>query len=234
MTISTIDSNTSLEDRNNNNDDATHELLEDNSPDSTSAITDEHSEEIKQARLAKRQESMQLANKLSEHYPAIFPKTGLGRPVALAIGLHKELLPIVQSWGHSAVTLRSVLAWYTRQLRYQRALLFSECRVNLDGSQAEPITEEQKSLAKENIEKIESWLAENKPDKIKKMNERKARVIEQKKKPTQNFASKKKKTSTPSVKQREPEKIKHSPTSNTSSHQTMDEKIQGLMSKFNQ
>ncbi len=123
-----------------------------------------------------RTDAKSLLLKLTETYPDIFPKAGTGRPVALAIGLHKSLLPIVKAWGFDGTVLRSALSWYTKQLRYQRALVNSEFRINLDGTHGEVITPEQKEHARLKITETENWLAENKPEKANAIAERKKEI----------------------------------------------------------
>lgn len=129
--------------------------------------------EKEEARKRRLQESKALLNKLTEVYPNIFPHPKNSRPVPLAIGLHKELQPIVKEWGFSAVTLRSALAWYTKQLRYQKAVLHSEYRINLDGTEGELVLESHKEVAKENIARIEAWLLKHKPNALAHKNPQK-------------------------------------------------------------
>lgn len=137
-----------------------------------------------------RIDAKSLLLRLTETYPDIFPKAGTGRPVALAIGLHKSLLPIVKEWGFDGTVLRSTLSWYTKQLRYQRAIVNSEYRVNLDGTQGEIITQEQKEHARLKITETEKWLVENKPEKANA-------IAERRKEFAQNKQSKKEIASTP-------------------------------------
>lgn len=180
-------------------------------------------EEAKEARAKRVEDSRALLAKLAEAYPKIFPHPKDGRPVALAIGLHKELQPIVKEWGFSPATLRSALAWYTKQLRYQNAVLHATHRTNLDGSDAEEILEEHKTLAKENIAKIEAWLSENRPDALKRTEPKKRtqkprRQGQAKRRPNNNAG-------------RNDKAAGKSAPANT---QTLDEKMQSLLDKFNQ
>lgn len=183
--------------------------------------TSNEEEHLKQNREAQRaarakrvEESRALLAKLSEEYPDIFPHPKDGRPVVLAIGLHKELVPIVQEWGFSGATLRSGLAWYTKQLRYQRALVHAKYRTNLDGSQAEEILDEHREVAKAAIEKIEQWLAKNRPEALK-------REEPKKRTPKGRNSSR-------------PKAEKKSAKSAPKPKMSLDEKMQSLMEKFNQ
>ena len=171
-----------------------------------------------EARQKRIETSQQLLQKLSEAYPAIFPQPKDGRPVALTIGIHKQLIPIVTEWGFSAVNLRSALSWYTKQLRYQQAVVHATHRTNLDGTDAEIIDDEHRQLAKENVEKIQAILTKKNPERAKKRTEKRAENAPKNRKPkaprTNNAAS---------AKKAEPKETL-----------TLDEKMQSLLNKFNQ
>lgn len=171
-----------------------------------------------EARQKRIEISQQLLQKLSEEFPNIFPKPKDGRPVALAIGIHKQLIPIVTEWGFSAVNLRSALAWYTKQLRYQQAVVHAPHRTNLDGTEAEAIDDEHRTLAKENVEKIQALLAKKNPERAKKRAEKQAQKAPRNRKPKapKAHASTAKKA------------VEKAP------QQTLDEKMQSLLNKFNQ
>ncbi len=163
--------------------------------------------------------SQALLKKLAEAYPAIFPLPKDGRPVALAIGIHKQLIPVVTEWGFSAVNLRSALAWYTKQLRYQQAVLHASHRINLDGSEAEAIDDAHKALAKENVDKIQAYLAKKNPERAKKRTEKRKAAPK---------ARKPRAAKTDSIPQ------KAANTHQTSEPRSLDEKMQSLLNKFNQ
>ena len=110
-----------------------------------------------------RQTAKKLLDKLFEAYPAVFPAPGKGKPVPLAIGIHKELLPVIKEWGFDYLSLRMAMAWYTRQLRYQRVIAASSHRVKLSGEQAEEITEENKQLALQKVSEINALRALKEP-----------------------------------------------------------------------
>lgn len=171
-----------------------------------------------EARQKRIEISQQLLQKLSEEFPNIFPKPKDGRPVALAIGIHKQLIPIVTEWGFSAVNLRSALSWYTKQLRYQQAVVHAPHRTNLDGTEAEAIDDEHRALAKENVEKIQALLAKKNPERAKKRAEKQAQKAPKNRKP-------KAVKSSASAPKRAAEKAPQ---------QTLDEKMQSLLNKFNQ
>ncbi len=183
----------------------------------------------------KRQMANELLAKLSQEYPLIFPKAGEGKTVPLAIGLHKSLLPIMTEWGFNSIALRTAMYNYTRQLRYQRAILFATHRINLDGSLAEEITQEQKIAAKEEIAKIEKWLETHQPEKAQKLAEKKAQ-FSQKKRPEKTAHTKKNPTKKKSEQPKDSIEIKSKPAEHKSSNssQSIEEKMQNLLSKFNQ
>lgn len=173
---------------------------------------DETAKIAQEARQKRVEASRNLLAKLSEEYPAIFPHPKDGRPVALAIGIHKQLIPIITEWGFSAVNLRSALSWYTKQLRYQQAIVHAEHRLNLDGTAAEVIDEEHRTLAKENVERIQALLAKKRPQRAKREEER-PRKVRNNKRP---------KTAKPTAKKA----VKDT--------RSLDEKMQSLLNKFNQ
>lgn len=170
-----------------------------------------------EARQKRIETSQQLLQKLSEEYPTIFPQPKDGRPVALAIGIHKQLIPVVTEWGFSAVNLRSALSWYTKQLRYQQAVVHAPHRTNLDGTEAEIIDDEHRNLAKENVEKIQAILTKKNPERAKRRTEKRADAPKNRKPkaPRNNGPSAPKKA------------VAKEPVS-------LDEKMQSLLNKFNQ
>lgn len=175
-----------------------------------------------EARQKRIEISQQLLQKLAEEFPTIFPKPKDGRPVALAIGIHKQLIPVVTEWGFSAVNLRSALSWYTKQLRYQQAVVHAPHRTNLDGTEAEIIDDEHRTLARENVEKIQSILEKKNPERAKKRAEKRTETATKSRKPkaprANNAASPKKAA----------EKVVEKET------QSLDQKMQSLLNKFNQ
>lgn len=201
----------------------------------TTETVDNQAQSKREKMKQKQQAANELLARLSVEYPNVFPKAGQGRAVPLAIGMHKVLQPIVAEWGFNSMTLRAAMFNYTRQLRYQNALLYATHRLNLDGSQAEEIPQEQKDAAKEEIAKIEAWLAKNKPEKAQRLSEKKAQ-----------FAEKKQQARTTKPKQRKPQGDKpfvkkeakapqvRQETKTESTPKNLDEKMQGLLSKFNQ
>lgn len=184
-----------------------------------SSTTEETNLTPQEARQKRIETSQQLLQKLSEEYPAIFPQPKDGRPVALAIGIHKQLIPVVTGWGFSAVNLRSALSWYTKQLRYQQAVVHAPHRTNLDGTEAEAIDDEHRNLAKENVEKIQSILAKKNPERAKRRTEKRAENAPKNRKPKAPRTS----NSVAAPKKSAPKE----PVS-------LDEKMQSLLNKFNQ
>lgn len=191
--------------------------------------------QLKREKLKQKQQAVnELLARLSAEYPAIFPKAGQGRAVPLAIGMHKVLQPIVAEWGFNSMTLRAAMFNYTRQLRYQNALVFASHRLNLNGTQAEEITEEQKEAARAEIAKIEAWLAKNKPEKAKRLSEKKAQIAEKKQANTQKprHRAKPQGAAKPFVKKEF--KAPKAQEESKAAPQNLDEKMQSLLSKFNQ
>ncbi len=187
----------------------------------TNAAAEEPSLSPQEARQKRIEIAQQLLKRLAEEYPQIFPLPKDGRPVALAIGIHKQLIPVVTDWGFSAVNLRSALSWYTKQLRYQQAVVHAPHRVNLDGSEAEAIDDEHRELAKQNVEKIQAYLDKKNPERAKRRTEKRTTTA----KPTNNRARKAKPT--------------HKADSANKAHKpketmSLDEKMQSLLNKFNQ
>ena len=172
-----------------------------------------------EARQKRIEISQELLQKLSVEFPAIFPKPKDGRPVALAIGIHKQLIPIVTEWGYSAVNLRSALSWYTKQLRYQQAVVHAPHRTNLDGTEAEIIDDEHRTLARENVEKIQAILLKKNPERAKKRAEKRTETTAKPRKP---------RAPKPANKAVAPKKAIEKET------QSLDEKMQSLLNKFNQ
>lgn len=194
-------------------------------PSKEEALNRANDEAKRAARIKRIEESRELLAKLSQEYPEIFPQQGKGRPKALAIGMHKALTPIVQEWGYSAATLRSALAWYTKQLRYHYAMLNETHRYNLDGSEAEAIEEEHKAVAKSEIERIEAWLAEHRPETLERREANRAKRAKERAKRGEAKRPRRKSGATPqSSKSAAPKK----------DERTLEEKMQSLMNKFNQ
>lgn len=179
-------------------------------------------QEARQKRIAVSQE---LLKKLAEAYPTIFPQPKDGRPVALAIGIHKQLIPVVTEWGFSAVNLRSALAWYTKQLRYQQAVLHASHRTNLDGTEAEIIDDTHRALAQENVNKIQAYLDKKNPERAKKRAE--------KRKPAPKGPRKPRSAKPGSVKSNAASP-KQTDNHQASEPRSLDEKMQSLLNKFNQ
>ncbi len=184
----------------------------------TSTVPEDSNLTPQEARQKRIETSQQLLQKLAQEYPAIFPQPKDGRPVALAIGIHKQLIPIVTEWGFSAVNLRSALSWYTKQLRYQQAVIHAPHRTNLDGSEAEAIDEEHRTLARENVEKIQAILTKKNPERAKRRTEKRTDAPAKNRKP---------RTAKPAQKAAAPEKAVKETLS-------LDEKMQSLLNKFNQ
>ena len=67
----------------------------------------------------------------------------------LAIGFDKQIL--AQQPGINRKLLRGALGMHTKSVRYLKALQIAQTRVNLDGSPADAVSEEQRKLAADTL-----------------------------------------------------------------------------------
>ena len=93
-----------------------------------------------------------------------FPQAFDGSFKPLAVGILEQLS------GHlpahiSKTSLRITLRWYTSELNYLRNILKSNYRINLDGSDAQLITDPEREAAAERINAIQNrrgaWKVKN-------------------------------------------------------------------------
>ena len=112
-------------------------------------------------RSAPREQAKALLNQLIDTYPAAFIPFGERGVKPLKLGIHKDLLPIVKSWGFDPVALKIALSSYTRALRYQRALVKEAHRIDLQGEAAGEISDANRETAKTQIDQIEEKRKQN-------------------------------------------------------------------------
>ena len=103
-----------------------------------------------------------------EKFPAVFEEA---RRKPLKIGILEEVM--ARGPRMSKKHARLSLAYYTRHLNYQRALLASTQRYDLDGQPCGEVTEAQKETAKRHIKRVhEHW-------KKRKQQKKKQRPVKQ-------------------------------------------------------
>ncbi|NJN48028.1 MAG: hypothetical protein HC808_17870 [Candidatus Competibacteraceae bacterium] len=101
-----------------------------------------------------REQARSLLARLAETYPTVFFAPSERRIQPLKRRIHKDLLGIVKDWGYDLKVLKYALGSYTRQLRYQQALLNNEKRIDLRGELGEVVSEAHKQLAREKVQTI--------------------------------------------------------------------------------
>jgi len=101
-----------------------------------------------------REQARALLARLTETYPTVFFAPGERQIKPLKRRIHKDLSGIVKDWGYDLKVLKYALGNYTRQLRYQQALLHNEQRIDLQGEPAESVNEAHKQLAREQVQQI--------------------------------------------------------------------------------
>jgi ProP effector len=75
-----------------------------------------------------------------EHFPKCFLATKV--PLPLAVGIHYQILAI-PDLPFSKTLIRKFLCKYTKSAKYRKALILGNDRINLDGSAASKILEEE-------------------------------------------------------------------------------------------
>jgi sRNA-binding protein len=90
-------------------------------------------------------------DQLVQTYPGVFFPYNERRVKPLKLGIHKDLAPVIKEWGYEVIVLKYALGGYTRQLRYQMALLKSSHRIDLQAEPAGEITEAHRQTAQEKV-----------------------------------------------------------------------------------
>ncbi len=101
-----------------------------------------------------RERARALLERLSETFPDAFRPPGDRSLKPLKLHIHKDLLPAIKDWGFDAVAMKYALGMYTRQLRYQIALLGNAQRIDLQGQPAGEVSEAHREKAREQVELI--------------------------------------------------------------------------------
>lgn len=85
----------------------------------------------------KRANASRLLEILREISPQVWDAS---TPLPLAIGIHRQIYPLLDRVPMSRRALRNFLAWWTGSEAYQRALRApNACRHNVDGTVAGPV-----------------------------------------------------------------------------------------------
>jgi sRNA-binding protein len=90
-------------------------------------------------------------DRLVQTYPGVFFPFNERQVKPLKLGIHKDLAPVIKEWGYEVIVLKYALGGYTRQLRYQMALLKSGHRINLQAEPAGEITEAHRQTAQDKV-----------------------------------------------------------------------------------
>jgi ProP effector len=86
---------------------------------------------------------------LREKYPLCFPEEN---PLPLKIGILKNIFAdMPEDSKFSRLNVRKALAFYARSKRYQHALTTCPYRYDLNGNEAEPVSEEHRTAAREKL-----------------------------------------------------------------------------------
>ncbi|MEE4377252.1 MAG: ProQ/FinO family protein [Candidatus Competibacteraceae bacterium] len=101
-----------------------------------------------------REQARALLVRLTETYPTVFFSPSERQIKPLKRRIHKDLIGIVKEWGYDLKVLKYALGNYTRQLRYQQALLYNKQRIDLQGELGESVSEAHKQLAREQVQQI--------------------------------------------------------------------------------
>jgi len=113
-------------------------------------------------------EAREFLARLAERYPECFTRDrDKVRP--LAVGIQQKLraeLAADPEWQQTPGWLvRQALAVYTRSGAYYNAILQKRPRINLDGSVAGEVTEQEQAHAKEQLEQLKARQAARRPQK---------------------------------------------------------------------
>lgn len=73
----------------------------------------------------------------------------LGIKYPIAIGAHKQIIPLLRGLGHSLRHSNKALTMLIKSTEYQTSVIESNVRFNLDGSVSSPVSEEHSEFAKQ-------------------------------------------------------------------------------------
>lgn len=102
----------------------------------------------------RRERAYELLRTLCETYPdTFFSSTENRKLVPLSIGIHEQIRARHPEIAKNVIA--NAMRIYTQRLTYQRALVRSKHRINLDGSQGGEVTEEQREIAQGRLQKAD-------------------------------------------------------------------------------
>ncbi len=129
-----------------------------------------NSENEKQKRA---QRTREFLAQLAQRYPHCFTRDPKAvRPLAIGIQhkLREELAADEAFKDTPNWLIRQALALYTRSGAYLNALIEKRTRINLDGSDAGEVTDQQQAHARERMEELKKRRAERRPQKPRRPN----------------------------------------------------------------
>lgn len=112
-------------------------------------------------RHAVKERAKSLMDQLVKTYPEVFFPFTERRVKPLKLGIHKDLAPVIKEWGYEVIVLKYALGGYTRQLRYQVALLKNSYRIDLQAEPAGEISDAHRQTAQEKIALIKERRKQN-------------------------------------------------------------------------
>ncbi|MBN9344248.1 MAG: ProQ/FinO family protein [Candidatus Paracaedimonas acanthamoebae] len=119
----------------------------------------------REAKQKKREEIKVALRWLYEQFPACFNPKDL-KP--LKLNIDKDLFSFLEKENSpSKVKLRDALTYFTSNVHYLKAIINGTHRYDLNGQQAEEITQEQKDFAQNKLEKILQSIKTKNQHKIK-------------------------------------------------------------------
>lgn len=123
----------------------------------------EQKKKEREAKQKKKEEIKTTLAWLCEEFPFCFSPKEI-KP--LKLNIDKDLLPFLEKEGTpSKAKLKEALTFYTNNFHYLEAVIKDTHRYDLEGNQAEEITQEQKTYAQEKFEKTLQTIRAKKPHK---------------------------------------------------------------------
>lgn len=104
--------------------------------------------------------------RLAEQYPSCFTRDPEQvRPLAIGIQqkLRAELAELPEFEGSPGWLVRQALALYTRSIAYLTAIVEKRPRINLDGSTASEVSDQEQAHARERLNEIQARIASRRP-----------------------------------------------------------------------
>lgn len=119
-----------------------------------------------QTRLERAAQARVFLGRLAEQYPACFTRDAAKvRPLAIGIQqkLRAELAELPEFENPPGWLVRQALALYTRSIAYLTAIVEKRPRINLDGSTATEVTDQEQEHARERLSEIQAKIANRRP-----------------------------------------------------------------------